>query len=181
AALSGTDHLVDLVIHPQVEVRRDAGGTLEQVRSERPSTAAGTVESWMTFAVDRMSERSRTQLTERLEKVLADVRSAVGDWIPMRNRCEEIAQELHAHAPATVDPAEVEPTERFLTWLTQDNFTFLGYREYLLDTMDGEEVLRPVPGTGLGILAGAPEGRDAYARLRPEARRSAREPHLLTI
>ncbi|HLS64624.1 MAG TPA: NAD-glutamate dehydrogenase domain-containing protein, partial [Ruania sp.] len=181
AALSGTDHLVDLVIHPQLAVRRDEVGTLEQVRPERPPTAAGAVESWMTFAVDRMSERSRAQLTERLQKVLADVRSAVGDWIPMRQRCEEIARELDAGAPATVDRGEVEPTVGFLSWLAQDNFTFLGYREYLLDTVDGDEVLRPVPGTGLGILRHAPEGQDVFARLRPEARRSAREPHLLTI
>ena len=181
AAISGAQHLVDLVIHPQVAVRRSEDGTLEQIRPERPPTAAGTVESWMAFAVDRMSEQSRTRLTERLEKVLANVRDAVADWIPMRQRCEEIARELDMGAPSTVDRAEVEPTERFLTWLARDNFTFLGYREYRLDTENGDDVLRPVPGTGLGILRHAPEGENIFSRLRPEARRSARDPHLLTI
>ena len=181
AAIAGAQHLVDLVIHPQVAVRRDESGLLQQVRPERPPTAAGTVESWMIFAVDRMSERSRAFLTERLEKVLADVRDAVADWIPMRQRCEEIARELDGGAPSTVDRSEVEPTERFLTWLAQDNFTFLGYREYQLDEVDGEDVLRPVPGTGRGILRHAPEGESIFSRLSPEARRSAREPHLLTI
>lgn len=180
AAISGTEHLVDLVIHPQVAVRRNSNGTLEEVLPELTPTETGTLESWMAFAVDRMSERSRAFLTERLEKVLADVRDAVADWLPMRQRCEEIAHELDA-APATVDRAEIEPAERFLTWLAQDNFTFLGYREYRLDTMNGDEVLRPVPGTGMGILRHAPDGEDIFARLRPEAQRSAREPHLLTV
>ncbi len=181
AAISGAQHLVDLVIHPQVAVRRGSDGTLEEVLPDPARTEAGTVESWMAFAVDRMSERSRAYLTERLEKVLADVRDAVADWIPMRQRCEEIARELDAHTPATVDRAEIEPTERFLTWLAQNNFTFLGYREYRLDTMNGDDVLRPVPGSGMGILRHAPDGDDIFARLRPEARRSAREPHLLTV
>ncbi|UFU06880.1 NAD-glutamate dehydrogenase [Ruania halotolerans] len=181
AALSTGGHLVDLVVHPTVAVRRDESGTLTQVREERPPTTAGTVESWMLFAVERMSEQRRAELTERLEGVLRDVRNAVSDWAAMRLRCEEIAREMQAGAPPTVDPADVEPTENFLTWLARDHFTFLGYREYELQERDGEDVLSPIEGTGLGILHDAPEGPGIYARLRPEARISARTPRLLTI
>ncbi|SEE86255.1 glutamate dehydrogenase [Ruania alba] len=181
AALSAGGHLVDLVVHPTIAVRRDDGGTLTQVREERPPTTAGTVESWMLFAVERMSEQRRAELTERLEGVLTDVRNAVSDWAAMRLRCEEIAREMQAGAPPTVDPAEVEPTENFLTWLARDHFTFLGYREYQLIERDGEDALSPIEGTGLGILHDAPEGPGIYSRLRPEARISARTPRLLTI
>ena len=48
---------------------------------------------------------------------------------------------------------DIEEAVAFLHWLKQDNFVFMGYREYrLLDTSEGEAV-HLVPGTGLGILA----------------------------
>ena len=40
----------------------------------------------------------------------------------------------------------------FLNWLANDHFTFLGFREYELVVVDGEDTLRVVPGSGLGIL-----------------------------
>src|SRR5699024_3921677 len=58
-------------------------------------------------------------------------------------------------------------------------FTFLGYREYSLDTVEDEDVLRAVPDSGLGILREEP--KKSYTRLQPEARATARDPRLLTI
>src|SRR5690606_18397522 len=66
----------------------------------------------------------------------------------------------------------------FLNWLADDNFTFLGYREQVLELVDGEEVLRPLPHTGLGISR---ESSTTFSPLTPEAQRTAREPRLLTI
>ena len=42
--------------------------------------------------------------------------------------------------------------QALVTWLADDHFTFLGYREYKLEVDDGADVLRAIPGTGLGIL-----------------------------
>src|SRR5690606_23641994 len=52
--------------------------------------------------------------------------------------------------------------QELLTWLADDHFTFLGCREYSLEprpTTEGEDdlVLRPVPGSGLGILRAHPD------------------------
>src|SRR5690606_28990810 len=44
--------------------------------------------------------------------------------------------------------------------------------------LDGEDVLRPLPHTGLGILR---KESSKVAHLRPEAQRTAREPRLLTV
>src|SRR5207247_356373 len=70
----------------------------------------------------------------------------------------------------------------FLTWLLEDHFTFLGCRGYELDTVDGEDVLRIVPGTGLGILRerGATVSA-SFATLPPEARKRARVKELLVL
>src|SRR5690606_31637823 len=37
-------------------------------------------------------------------------------------------------------------------WMAEDHFTFLGYREYRVKTVNGKPCLYPVPGTGLGLL-----------------------------
>lgn len=111
--------------------------------------------------------------------MLADVHAAVDDWRPMRRACLDIVTDLRTDPPAAVDPAAIAPAVDFLSWLADDNFTFLGYREYVLETdATGEDVLRPLLHTGLGILRGASSN---VTHLRPEAQRTARKPRLLTI
>ena len=47
---------------------------------------------------------------------------------------------------------DVDESVAFLEWLLEDNFVFLGYREYeLMDTDEGR-ALQAVPASGLGIL-----------------------------
>ncbi len=183
AALAQDGLTVHLLVHPLLVVRRDAEGVLQQIRPERPPSTAGTTESWMHIEVDRAaSPAAEEELAAHLRAVLDDVRAAVEDWLPMRHACEAIAHDLDRGAPATVDPAEVEPTKQFLRWLADDHFTFVGYREYRLAEreIDGapELVLEAVEGSGLGVLR---EVTEPYSRLRPEAQATAREPRLLTI
>jgi glutamate dehydrogenase len=175
--LEQRDLEVYLLLHPQMPVR-DTDQGVEVVEPD----AGERVESWMHIEVDRIPlEETRQQLAERLLEVLGDVRAAYEDWRTMRQRCHDLIQELETHVPPTVDPATVQPTIDFLRWLEDHHFTFLGYREYRLEMLDGEEVLRSVPGTGLGILRDADEEGGSISRLRPEARATAREPRLLTI
>ncbi len=183
AAIAQDDLAVHLLVHPLLVVRRDDEGQLQQIRDERPPTTAGLTESWMHIEVDRLaSADAESRLAAHVRQVLDDVRSAVEDWLPMKHACEAIARDLDRGAPPTVDASEVEPARQFLRWLADDHFTFVGYREYTLDeaSIDGdtELVLRPVEGSGLGILR---ESLEEFSRLRPEAQAGAREPRLLTI
>ncbi|MFC5337018.1 NAD-glutamate dehydrogenase [Leucobacter denitrificans] len=174
AAVARLGLTVHLLMHPLVSVRRSDTGELLEIEAH-----GGDLESWIYLEVDRVpTDEERIALEERLGDVLADVHAAVGDWQHMRRACLEIVTDLRADAPATVDPAEVGPTVEFLNWLADDNFTFLGYREYLLEGETGEEVLRPLPHTGLGILR---KPTTAVSQLRPEASRTARDPRLLTV
>ena len=61
------------------------------------------------------------------------------------------------------------------------HFTFLGYREYDLAMHDGEDSLRRIPGSGLGILR-EPRGRARVSadRAGPRARPASRQPLILT-
>jgi glutamate dehydrogenase len=173
---------VHLLVHPQMVVRRDEDGGVEVVDVDPLEAPQGTsTESWMYLEVDRIpGAGERQELQERLEVVLGDVRRACEDWRLMRRTCLDIVDDLRAGVPDTVDPSTVEPTIEFLTWLEDDHFTFLGYREYDLVEHEGEPALRSVPGSGLGILRDSGT-EPTVSRLQPEAQRTATEPRLLTI
>ena len=68
-----------------------------------------------------------------------------------------------------------------LAWLADDHFTFLGYREYQLQDVDGEDALRAVPGTGLGILRSDQDMSASYGKLPPAVAAKAREKQLMII
>ena len=66
----------------------------------------------------------------------------------------------------------------FLAWLLNHHFTFLGSRDYALEKRDGEDVLRIVPGSSLGIMRErhGKEIAERFAALPPQVRAYARRP-----
>ncbi|MGH8776470.1 MAG: NAD-glutamate dehydrogenase [Jiangellaceae bacterium] len=185
--LARGERSIHLVVHPQFVVRRDVAGNLVEVCDfAEPDplfaeTPDALVESWMHVEIDRETNPDDLQqITDELDSVLRDVREAVEDWPRMRQRADEIAAELEKN-PLPVPAEEVVETQELLRWLADDHFTFLGYREYALDTVDGEDVLRAVTGSGLGILRADQELSGSFARLPPEVRAKAREKHLLVL
>ena len=151
---------VRLIIHPQLVVRRDANGQLLEILDldvDEGRPAGAIAESWMRINMDRDYLNPDGQPSaNRLIQVLADVRSANNDWQKMRAKATEIATELDAAPPVSLPLEEVTEGAELLRWLTEDNLTFLGYREYSLAFVEGHEALVPVPGTGLGILRSGP-------------------------
>lgn len=138
---------IHLVLHPVVKVSRDSNGQLLHLGDEH-----GAPESVMHFEVDSIVDESiQMQLKKRIEDALEDVRAAVRDWNTMREKALAIAADL-PNRKLTLDAASINEASEFLRWLAEDNFTFLGYREYEVAKTDGDEVLRPVEESGLGIL-----------------------------
>ncbi|MEZ5117118.1 MAG: NAD-glutamate dehydrogenase [Candidatus Nanopelagicales bacterium] len=178
---------IHLVIHPQLVVRRDVVGRLLEVLDLDPGDRESfppdaIVESWMHFEIDRQPDpevRARTE--ENLQRVLRDVRESVEDWPRMRQEAAALIDQLEANPPRGVDQQEVAESLEFLRWLVSDNFTFLGLREYDLVGEPGEEALRAVPGTGLGLLRADQQQSTAFAKLPPEVRAKAREKHVLVL
>ncbi|MGD1217372.1 NAD-glutamate dehydrogenase [Streptomyces krungchingensis] len=183
---------IHVVIHPQFVVRRDLTGKLIEVLPARPAAEElphdAHVESWIHVEIDRETDRADLkQITSDLLRVLSDVREAVEDWEKMRDAALRIAEELPAEPTAgDLRDQEVEEARELLRWLSDDHFTFLGYREYELRDDDS---LAAVPGTGLGILRSDPHhaGEDShpvspsFERLPADARAKAREHKLLVL
>ncbi|HWJ82011.1 MAG TPA: NAD-glutamate dehydrogenase [Nocardioides sp.] len=182
---------IHLVLHPTFDVARDGAGRLLQVEPASPGaveTAEGTErESWMHVEIDRLSDgEAAERLQADVERVLADVRGSVEDWGAMHDEVRAIVAGLEKDPPP-LPAEEVEQAGRLLTWLADEHFTFLGYREYLLDKVKvgetQEDVLRPVEGSGLGILRirnGVGESA-AFNRLPEVVKAKAREKKLLVL
>ena len=98
----------------------------------------------------------------------------------MRAQAREIVEELTS-APPPLDAVQIERGRAFLTWLADDHFAFLGYREYHLEREGDDEILRAVPGTGLGILRADQDQSRAFAKLPEAAKAKAREKTLLVL
>jgi glutamate dehydrogenase len=169
-----------LIVHPQLKVRRDVTGRLQGM-GDGDGDGLLLEESWIHIEIDRQTDRSVLQELEKdLRYVLGDVRAAVEDEDKMRSQARTIATDLRDKRPPLPD-SETDEGIRLLDWLADEHFTFLGYREYALETGGDGELLRAVPGTGLGILRSDQSESASFGSLPLEVRAKAREPRLLVL
>ena len=186
AELSRADRAIHLIVHPQLVVRRDAAGDLVEVLGELAGAAGllpgAQLESWMHLEIDRDTDTARLdELAAGLRRVLGDVRVCVEDWSSMHSTATRLADALVDTPPVGVDADEVAEAARLLRWLVAGSFTFIGYREYQLEGSGGDEALRAVPGTGLGVLRHDQRVSGSFGRLPAVVRERAREPQLLIM
>jgi glutamate dehydrogenase len=157
-----------LVVHPLLDVTRDEGVVV--------ALGDGTpTESWMHVELDRQSRpERRAAIEEAVLTVLAQVRAAVEDWPAMRARAVAVADRLEAR-PGPSAPGRAAEAVSLVRWLADDHFTFLGHRAYDVTTDGGQTVLRPEPGSGLGLLRPAlrPPHDQPLTELAPDARARA--------
>jgi glutamate dehydrogenase len=173
-------YTLHLFNHPLFSTRRDPEGHL---LSFGPASAEGKPESLIHVEVDREIDASRIKLLgDGILGVLGDVRASFEDWQAMRTRMEDLVKELAAPPPG-VQAAEAAEVREFLAWAANHHFTFIGYRDYELSTVNGEDELRIVPRTGLGVLREPKLGgvSRSFAELPPQMKALAREPRLLVL
>ena len=165
-----------LIVHPIFAVQRDASGTLQTLESRDKKTDAPR-ESFMHIEVDRVADPAvRAELCEGLERVLADVRAAVVDWKSMVAQLRAVIEEIDSQPPPLASE-ELAESRAFLQWLTEDHLLLLGYRRHDLATVDGEDALRLIAGSGLGVLRESDSDAalsTSFAVLPPQARATAR-------
>jgi glutamate dehydrogenase len=187
--LSRHDLAAEVIVHPQLRVRRDITGALHEVLGlvdGAQPVQDEIAESWTHIETARLAGGAADRLAADLLRVLGDVRVAVEDYSRMRARAVQLAEDL-AISPA--QPAAAAPTssavespaeiEALLRWLADGHFTFLGYREYALEDGPDGMALRGEAGTGLGILRHDKSGSTSFAALPPQVRARALEPQLL--
>ncbi|MFT4246172.1 MAG: NAD-glutamate dehydrogenase [Micrococcaceae bacterium] len=179
-------------IHPILMIERD-GEELVGIEEAKPTHDADSsstmplpvikdkakLESWSVFEIARTLNEERAQDIRRsVIEVLKDVHYAVADWKSMLKELEDVKKSL-AEIPESAGVSDqVETVKNFLDWLGENNYTFLGYREYVLDKYGSEDVLAPLKDTGLGLLKNK---ADHKVHLTKEGQRKAREKKILIV
>ncbi len=136
---------------------RDDSGKLQQLfengdDSAAQSTAVGK-EALIILEISKHSDSQKLQaLAAQLKLVLRDVQQVVGDFAPMRAAVLQATNNL-VQAKSDLAAANMEEAREFLTWLTQDHFTFLGYSEFDFIDRDGRKHLQEAPHKRLGLFA----------------------------
>jgi glutamate dehydrogenase len=193
AALNGLGLTVHLVIHPILRVRRDAKGKLvELLGLDAGDDASGNGatetlrESAMHVEASEQTDPKRlSEIAATLERVLMDVRAAVGDWRPMLDRLQAVRESVRQAPSLPLPPEDVSEAAEFLAWLADDNFTFLGYREYRYARAEDGLDIGIVAGSGLGILRDDEysvfDGLRSFKTLAPEVQEFLRQPRILSI
>ena len=179
----GGELMVYLLVHPILRVRRDPAGKLVEVLGPDDDAKGAVDESILHVEVSQQSsQRALNTIRDSLARVLGDVRAAVADWRPALAKTDEIIDDLDA-APPPLPKDEIAEAKAFLAWIRDNNFTFLGYRECRLERRDGNDYLRLVEDSGLGVLRHVlPESRArSEAPLSAAVSRSARRKQLLII
>lgn len=148
---------IHLVLHPILSVRRDEKGNLKEVldssKLEGMNNKKGqiTSESFVSLHIDPLSEKGMEELELALKELVDRVHLVVDDWLLMRTKLTTVATGL-ATNETSVSVSHLSESVQFLRWANDNNFTYLGMREYKLKGSGKNSQLEPVADSGLGLL-----------------------------
>ncbi len=143
-----------LVVHPVLVVKHGKKG-VDAIVGDAASTKVGPDEDKISLIhvhLPKLSDEQSADLETRLNATLKQVRAAVVDWKPMLARLDQEITELR-YAPVPLEKDAVAEAIAFLEWLRDDNFTFLGMREFRYSGGEESGTLERANKKGLGILA----------------------------
>ncbi|MBO6539964.1 MAG: NAD-glutamate dehydrogenase [Rhizobiaceae bacterium] len=143
-----------LVLHPVLLVKHDANGVARIMgdASAKKAQAEADRVSLIHVHIPRISASEAEALAGRLKNILTQVRAAVADWKPMLARLDQSITDFR-YSPVPLAKNKVEETIAFLEWLRDNNFTFLGMREFIYKGGEKTGELKRTEKPGLGILS----------------------------
>lgn len=152
AVVNKNNHLISMLAHPVVYTAYDGKGNLKDIslKSEEGRLRQSHIHIQIQ---EKMTDEAIASLEDDLYEALEDVFIANQDWKAMMNKIKEASEEL-ARAKTNHSPKEISKFCDFLDYLHDNNFTFLGFREYEFVNKDGALKSKIVKSSGLGLLSG---------------------------
>jgi len=141
---------VHLIVHPILNVERDKNGKLKAFHPR--ATRQSVKESFIHIHIEKLTDPAvlasvRVLLKSRMEMI----RTTVADWHLMKESLELAIADFGKNAPGLSEEVRKECV-KFLKWVDDDQFMFIGSRSYDIVQKDNLATLKVVDGTGLGLL-----------------------------
>nr|WP_229648818.1 NAD-glutamate dehydrogenase [Vibrio splendidus]MCC4878868.1 NAD-glutamate dehydrogenase [Vibrio splendidus] len=178
-ALTRLDLSSHLMLHNPTQISRSDKGSVVGV-----SNNEGAFQSLFHIEVDRLSSKAEmTALKTELLDIFTDTGLVVNDWLQMVERLEEVTNQVEQQKETIpVDSQRFDETLAFLRWLGEHNFTFMGYKEYDLVSVNGDTELQPTKEQGLGLFANSDRVRNVkLSEFSDSARLEAKKPYVLIV
>lgn len=147
--VTSTHRDIYLALHPILVVQ--PGKPIAKFDPEVDSDPAHRV-SHIQIHLSELTPVEARDLSARISAVLKQVHEAVQDWAGMTALLDEAMQELQNHEAGRRKNDQDEALA-FLHWLRDNNFTFLGMREYTYSGKGRNARVERGKGKGLGILS----------------------------
>ncbi len=161
-----------LFLHSPIGIKRDESNKVESF-SEQGKTLNGAKKETVIFIeVDRQTSKKDIELlTKELRSVVDEVSLAVADWQDMTNTLQNVIKTSESfNWPISSD--EKEQVNRFLNWLSDHNFTMMGYRYYDVKAIEGDHRWIPNNDSSLGLLKNSINNRERLLSKLPASART---------
>lgn len=145
---------IHTIHHAVLHVVRDQHGNLIRLLGDGEDTSAAGVNEEVQFYLEitrTTDEEILADIRLNIEAILQEVSLVVSDHQPMLQKARDILAEL-PDISAGANEAQLAETSRFLAWMTQNNFTFLGFEELSVDYPSSSPAIAQLAGTTLGLL-----------------------------
>ena len=139
---------IAMAVHPILTIEPGKAPVLRS--NDEPTDPAHQV-SLIQLHISQLNEEQGNHLIERIRFILDQVHLAITDWSAMLDTLDGAAKQLLNARPRK--GADREEALAFLDWLRDDNFTFLGMREYVYSGKGSKANVERGKGRGLGTLS----------------------------
>ncbi|MES2682204.1 MAG: NAD-glutamate dehydrogenase [Pseudomonadota bacterium] len=161
-----TGAAIDWSVHPLLDFDRDGDSRITASRT--PGEPSAHTESLIHIEFEPLADaEAYAQLEAALTSTLADVRTAVHDYVAMRVQLKNLQAAL-AVVPQGAKAEEFAEAQAFLGWLDERHFTFLGLTESRASGAEGQVSLQADAATGLGLLRAGSRLADAGELIAPQ-------------
>ncbi len=179
AAIRASGGVIRLMAHPVLRFDPTTYRVLDQPAID------SRLESFLHVEIAPLTDVvQREMMKKEIDEALTDANRAVAGWKPMLRRLNQAMQDWHDRPPQAPS-AEMAEAIHFLGWLAEDNFTFLGMREYRLEGEGEGSGLKVVPDSGIGILEDAElkvvRSGTRYVEMTPQHQQFLAEPAPLLV
>ena len=142
-----------LMLNCPLNIIRDEKNHIVKLSAAADKNIKSTsVETVFFIEIDRQTEQSvLDSIAVELRSVVSDISLTVTDWQPMLKRLKELTGEIKK-SKLPCSAAEKADALSFLNWISDNNFTLMGYRSYDVKALKGDIALEANVKSSLGLM-----------------------------